>query len=393
MTTTPLVFDKRSHLPKVVKDLLSCGWSIETTPLDGRIPRNGLKTILDAESEEIKLRVFAYKISKSGRDRPHERRVEITSTYFKGLSQARGFKDVVVGVDQDTGKYVGVDPRRLKIGGPTGNASSFFDPEGLAVKSGAMLISPRRASHPIFPTGIEHHAFFDLSRLPEYLFNHNEIHGGTYAFGGSFAGPCKTSDTPLPSVVDADLAEGDILNLSSHVEISKPSAFAPGIIVAAEEQDFAKLNRAGITPEQLKKILLVCEEVGALGEQAVLDAERKRLRRLGFRDQARQVQRISLQSVGEGYDILSFENDGVTKRYLEVKATIGASPIVDISRGEWEAAQKHGRHYYLVRVTHAKDAPSLHYIRDPASLESKSVISRTATGWRVDLGKVLKSRK
>ncbi len=66
MTTTPLVFDKRSHLPKVVKDLLSCGWSIETTPLDGRIPRNGLKTILDAESEEIKLRVFAYKISKSG---------------------------------------------------------------------------------------------------------------------------------------------------------------------------------------------------------------------------------------------------------------------------------------------------------------------------------------
>ena len=66
MTTTFLVFDKRSHLPKVVKDLLFCGWSIETTPLDGRIPRNGLKTILDAESEEIKLAFLLIRFRSPG---------------------------------------------------------------------------------------------------------------------------------------------------------------------------------------------------------------------------------------------------------------------------------------------------------------------------------------
>jgi hypothetical protein len=89
--------------------------------------------------------------------------------------------------------------------------------------------------------------------------------------------------------------------------------------------------------------------------------------------------------VSDGYDILSFEDDGTTKRYIEVKATSGSSFKVDISRGEWRAAARHGDHYYLVRVTNTRTAPKLFYLRNPVKLEQQGKIVRTPTGWLVDL--------
>lgn len=357
-------------------------------PKDGRIPRNGMKVILKASDLELRLRIFAYKVTSSGRNRPQERRVEITTTYRSSLTPLRGFGDLVLGIDVATGKYVGIDSRRLQFGGPTHNASSFFDLEGLSVKSGEFLINPRRAAQQLFPGGIEQHCFFDRSRLPEYLFNCREIHTGSYAYSGAFKGKIAVKTVSFPIAVSNTKLMGDTFVLFSRTQ-KRSRPMASKLIEAVEEKNFSKLQKRGITPEQLKRLLAICEEIGALGEQAVLTFERKRLTTLGFISQANKVERVSLRSVGEGFDIASFEDDGFTPRYLEVKSTVGRSSLIEMSRGEWRAAEQYRDRYYVVRVTDAKTSPVLHFIRDPFKLEQEGSVAKTATGWQLDLRAVM----
>jgi hypothetical protein len=294
------------------------------------------------------------------------------------------FRDIVLGIDVSSSRYVGVDSRRLRLGGVTHNASSFFDREGLSVENGRLLINPRAATNPIFENGIELHAFFDRSRLSEYLFNSSEIHSGQYAFGGAFSGAMPTRREALSALRQKHQARGSAFVLHARSRELREK-FRETLITAVEEGDVSRVARAGLSPEQLRKIQIICEEIGALGEQEVLAAERRRLRKLGHAKQAESVERISLRSVSDGYDILSFEDDGTTKRYLEVKATSGSSFKVDISRGEWRAAARHGDHYYLVRVTNTRTTPKLFYLRNPVKLEQQGKIVRTPTGWLVDL--------
>ena len=164
------------------------------------------------------------------------------------------------------------------------------------------------------------------------------------------------------------------------------------LVEAVEENDFSKLPRSGrnVTPEQLKQLLVICDEVGALGEQAVLFHERKRLIRLGHASKANAIERISLRSVTAGYDILSFENDGHRRRYIEVKSTVGNGSVVDISKGEWEAAKKYGDHYYIARVINVRSDPKLFFIRNPIKLEQRGKLQKTPTGWKLDLRSVMK---
>jgi hypothetical protein len=209
MSKVVLSTDRRGHLAKLVKDLLCSGWKIDTIPASAGIPRNGIKIVLRSADKETRMRVFAYKITDSGRSRPQERRVEITTTYKSGLKRDKSFADIVLGVDTDTGKYVGIDSKRLAMGGKTHNASSFFDLEGLSVRDGELLINPRPATKAIFKDGIELHAFFGRSRLSEYLFNQHEIHSGLYAYGGMFNGATPTKTVALPKSIEEKRAIGD----------------------------------------------------------------------------------------------------------------------------------------------------------------------------------------
>src|SRR5688572_20459346 len=115
MNQTLLVPNQSGHLSRVIYDLIRYGWNVDRIPDDGKIPRNALKLVLKANGQEVNLRVIAHKVTTSGRNRPHERRIEITTTYQSGLKRLRGFRDVVLGVDVETGKYVGVDGRRLSM--------------------------------------------------------------------------------------------------------------------------------------------------------------------------------------------------------------------------------------------------------------------------------------
>lgn len=386
--------DNRGHSARVLQNLISYGWVVESIPVNGQIPRNGLKLVLKLVDGEIRVRLLIYKITTSGRRRSHERRVEITTTYMSGLKRSARYCDIVLGIDEASGKYVGIDSRRLRMGGKTHNASSFFDLEGLSVKASELLINPRPVASQLFPKGIEHHAFFDASRLAEYLFNHREIHAGLYTFGSSFSRRVVSTARVDSAMTKAYKAYGDAFVMSARIKWQRNSGrISQNLIAAVENGDFSNIHRRKITPEQLRKLMSHCDEIGALGEQAVLGHERKRLSGLGFHDQANRVERVSLRSVGEGFDILSFEDDGITKRYLEVKATSGNGALVDMSLGEWKTAQKFGVRYYVVRVISAKDAPEMFFIRDPVQLEKQGLVMRTPAGWRVDLRQVMRSSK
>jgi Domain of unknown function (DUF3883) len=176
-------------------------------------------------------------------------------------------------------------------------------------------------------------------------------------------------------------ATGDTVVLLSNIKTRRSvPRVSPRLIASVEERDFTRLGRRKLTPAQLKQILSICDEIGALGEQLVLAAERKRLRQRGLNAQADKVERVSLWSVGEGYDILSFENDGVTKRHLEVKTTTGKGTVVDVSRAEWKTAARLKDRYYLVRVVSVRNAPQMFFIRDPCALEKQGIVVRTPSG-------------
>lgn len=386
MPPATIIPNAQGHLTRVIEDLLVSGWAIESIPQDGQIPRNRLELVLRTAGRDVRLRLFAYKVTSSSRGRPHERRVEITTTYQSGLATLPRFSDAVLGVDVETNRYVGIDPRRLRMGGVTHNASSFFDREGLGVRPRDLLINPRSVSSTFFTQGVELHAFFDRTRLADYLVDHRAIHGGTYSVSRGLATTGNRRQR-LAAMKKEHEGAGDAFVLRfATVPQPRTPIIARAVIEAAETRDFSRLPPGRrISPEELRRILAVCEELGALGERAVLAAERNRLTRRGLGALASRVHRVSLRSVGEGYDILSFENDGRTRRYLEVKAKAGTSPVVDMSRGEWAAATRLRGRYFLVLVTQVREAPQLLYFRDPVRLEQEGRVSRTPTGWKVDL--------
>lgn len=334
----------KSHLLSVVQSLLAAGWAIETAPRDARLVRNGQKVMLKSDRVDLRFRLFVYKVTGSSRGRPEERRIEITSTYPKGLPRLTKFPDIVLGFDPTTTLYVGVDPQRIKHGGPTGNASSFFDKKGL-VKRGRIAVAQRKAA--LFVKGIEYHAFLDATRLPEYFFNLDEIHSGTYLGDGLFSGRSRGAKRAVALKISEDAAHGDVLVLTAprYTRRNRLPAVDSSTIEAFEKGATPKKRRK-ITPEELLKIKLVMDENGRLGEEHVLNAERARLRRANRPDLVEKVRWISQESVAEGYDILSFEDTGI-ERFIEVKATGGHQNTFEMSDNEWQEACRIGERYLI----------------------------------------------
>jgi hypothetical protein len=137
--------------------------------------------------------------------------------------------------------------------------------ESLKESCHRITVLQRKAA--LFSKGIEYHAFFDAKRLPEYFFNR------------------------LPKVDETTI-----------------ETFEKGASAG---------KRGKITPEELLKIKPVIEENGRLGEEHVLNAERKRLKRANRPDLAAKVRWGGQKSVAECYDIASFEHTGV-ERFIEV---------------------------------------------------------------------------
>ena len=150
MTNIPITAPALSHLIVLTRSLVRAGWAIVEVPEDGRLVRNGQLVVLQTAKHDARFRIFIYKVTESSRGKPEERRIEITSTYKKRLRRLPQYTDVVLGFDFDHVIFVGVDPRRIAEGGRTGNASSFFDKDGLTWKrTDGILVRPRLAK--LFP--------------------------------------------------------------------------------------------------------------------------------------------------------------------------------------------------------------------------------------------------
>lgn len=92
-------------------------------------------------------------------------------------------------------------------------------------------------------------------------------------------------------------------------------------IVPPEQSEMqAKKAKSKSRKKDYEKDAKKMKRLGDRGEKIVMDFEIGRLIDAGRTDLAKKVKRVSLESDSFGYDILSFDIDGV-KRFIEVKAT------------------------------------------------------------------------
>jgi Protein NO VEIN, C-terminal/Methylase-associated X1 len=371
-----LARDHRNFVGRIADGLLLGGWAIQSIPESGRLSRNRQLIHLECDGASLDLRVLVYSIGMTGRARDDERRIEITSTYTSNLRRLTGISDVVLGYDDTTGVFVGFDPRRLDEGGKTHNATSFFDRDGLTLaKNGPLVTLARPSQH----FGTEYHAFFEPVRVAEYLFNRDDIHAGLYSGGGAFAGvrrrvgrrALKGPTGPTPS---------ETLVLTR--EFVAPKAQGVDGAEVERSEKGSPPNRK-TTPQKLQAILRKREENGILGEQHVVERERRRLMRAKRAELADEVRWVAREDVGLGYDVRSFETDGRDK-FIEVKSTSGSSRQFEMSANEWRVAEQLRDRYCIARVTNIGRKPKVVEIRDPATLLEDGTIDREPASWRVE---------
>ena len=113
-----------------------------------------------------------------------------------------------------------------------------------------------------------------------------------------------------------------------------------------------------ISEQQLEKILMENRRLGAKAENAVVEFEKGRLRKLGKPIQAELVKRISTINTAAGYDIESFdgETDEVfPNRFIEVKATAGDALRFYWTINEMNVAKKKKKSYWIYLMTSFKE--------------------------------------
>jgi len=95
--------------------------------------------------------------------------------------------------------------------------------------------------------------------------------------------------------------------------------------------------------------------------------EEKRLIEKGRKDLAGKIKHISKEDDREGYDILSYDEDG-TPRQIEVKATTASNLERGfyISRNELEKSQELPNYYIYIVFSALSKAPKILPIKEPA---------------------------
>jgi hypothetical protein len=376
-----LARDGRDFLHPLLAGIASAGWGLERIPDGGRLPTNRLPVVLRRPNAEDRFRILAYSIGESGRSRPGERRVEITSTYEGGrLTPLPGFQDVVVGYDLDTNTFVGLDPRRLSHGGPTENASTFISLRGIDVAKTRPRLYVLMRPSALF--GQEYQAYGEPLLFPEYLLNLKLIHRRGLSAGRSVRG--RRGRRRRLRVPNSQAAGSDVIFYTNAPEVDS-TAPRRADVLAYEDGGEERLRRRKIDPASFADIKKRCDENGELGEDLVMKKEQERLKRAGRNDLANKVDWVSRDSIGEGYDILSFEPDG-TPRYIEVKSTEGSGRAFMMSANEWRVAEFHGERYHVARVTEVRGTGAVEYLTDPCQLERDGRLTRAAAGgWKIEL--------
>jgi hypothetical protein len=372
-----LLPDSRGYIYELIAGIVESGWALAAVPKGGRLLPNRQPILLRIDGQTRELRLHVYKIGGSSRNRPDERRIEITTTYDKGGADqptSGNYEDVVLGYDPDTRVFVGFDHRRLFEGGASHNASSFFDGAALAIPKDALEVVPFESA--LF--GVEHHVFFSKTRAADYLLHARQLHAsGTLA--SSASSYRRPAGTTTRMSVDHQSAVGEAVHLTANTALSAQTIERTRQI----EQLESGISARKMSPRALDIVLARCQENGRLGEQFVHAAELQRLRGLGRSDLAERVSWVSLANVAAGFDILVPEEDG-QDHFVEVKATQGTSMTFPMSEGEWRKAQQVGDRYWIARVTSVRsEDPHLTWWRNPVAMEAAGELVRGCNGFQV----------
>lgn len=113
-----------------------------------------------------------------------------------------------------------------------------------------------------------------------------------------------------------------------------------------------------ISEQQLEKMLMENNKLGAKAEQAVVDFEKRRLVKMGKNVQAELVKRISTINTAAGYDVESFDgstDDIFPNRFIEVKATTGDEIRFYWTNNEIEVAHKKKKKYWIYMMKSFKE--------------------------------------
>ncbi len=99
--------------------------------------------------------------------------------------------------------------------------------------------------------------------------------------------------------------------------------------------------------------------IGDAGEEIAIEFEKWRLISLGKEKYADQIEWISKNDDGAGFDILS-KNENGSDRYIEVKATkLTKETPIFFSKPEYDFSVKNNANYHLYRVFNVKENPRL----------------------------------
>jgi Domain of unknown function (DUF3883) len=378
----------RDYSLRIARGLLETGWKLIRIPNGGRLAANRQLLVLETDKSEVRFRIFVYRIAKGARGRFNEYKIQITSTYPKGhVPRLSNYQDVVLGYFPQRDIFVGFDPRRMEFGGESGTSASYLNGEGLTWDSRDEIRILRHGAR-VLPEGIEYHAFFKSPCLAEYLLNLGTIHAGTYVGSGEYSEAItKNGNNRSGLSVPADSASGEALILRGPKQDVTRRRVDNALIEACERADIKRLRRARLTPEQFQAIKRACEDNGHLGEEIILRNERRRLIRARKKDLAKKIRWVSQESIGEGYDILSFEVSG-EERLIEVKATIGNGRTFEMSNNEWDVAQESANKYYIYRVLKVRSSnPQVRILRNPCDIEARGIIQKSPTGWLITLAR------
>jgi hypothetical protein len=155
------------------------------------------------------------------------------------------------------------------------------------------------------------------------------------------------------------------LSLLTQIMPRKPSSNGGGQLQLADAPPLRARTRAGRHVDY-GKLQEESRRVGALGEELVVNYERRRLRDAGRPDLADDVQWVA-KDVGDGlgYDVQSFELSGLDL-FIEVKATsLAAETPFYFSSAELDFARRHIETYALYRVSQVDDSPQFFVLRGP----------------------------
>jgi Domain of unknown function (DUF3883) len=168
----------------------------------------------------------------------------------------------------------------------------------------------------------------------------------------------------LRSVVEERLTVASAVDEVVEEVVEKPAIETPsiddllGILVdppTREEKVYPVKEKAHAPRGPVRRNYLEVEarnsSLGRAGEELAVRFERQRLRNMGERKLADNVQLVS-QSLGDhlGYDVLSFERDGC-ERLIEVKTTrFGAWTPFFASRNEVNVSENRASQYQLYRI-------------------------------------------